>query len=45
VKLNSSKAMVIALTGKANIHYYPDKLWDHSLSRTANIKDLGVQLD
>jgi len=37
--------MVIDFTGKTNIHHYPDKLWDRSLSRTANIKDLGVQLD
>jgi hypothetical protein len=45
VKLNSSKTMVIAFNGKINIHHYLDTLWDPSISRTGNIKYLGVQLE
>ena len=45
VKLNKSKTIIIAFTGETNIRHYPDKLWDTYISRTANIKDLGIQLD
>jgi hypothetical protein len=45
MKLNISKARVIAFTRKTNVLYYNYKICDSSITRTDTIKDLGVQLD
>ena len=37
--------MVIAFTRKTNVLNYTDKLWDSSITRRSNIKDLGIQLN
>jgi hypothetical protein len=45
MKLNVNKIKVVAFTRKINVLYYGYKICDWFISRTDNIKDLGVQLD